>query len=63
MVVLAVAVVALAVWAWQSVRDLQHDNEALTQQVEQLGGVPLVSPKPGPTGPRGEPGASGAPGG
>lgn len=65
-IVLAVAFLALAWWAWQSVRELQGDNRLLTQQVQQLGGVPLKSPHPGPTGPRGEagtPGSQGDPGG
>lgn len=36
--------------------DLRHDNAVLSQQVRQLGGVPLESPTPGPAG---SPGAQG----
>lgn len=39
--------------------DLRHDNAALAQQVRQLGGVPLKSPRPGPPGEQGPPGETG----
>lgn len=64
-IVVVVAFLVLATWAWSAVRELQHDNRVLAQQVERLGGVPLKSPKPGPPGEPGapgRPGASGAPG-
>lgn len=36
----------------------EKDREVLAEQVEDLGGIPLVSPSPGPQGERGEPGES-----
>lgn len=46
----------------EQLRKAEEDSHALADQVEQLGGVPLVSPSPGPPGERGEPGATGPPG-
>jgi len=40
-------------------RKAEDDRHVLVDQVERLGGVPLVSPTPGPRGERGEPGAPG----
>jgi hypothetical protein len=37
-------------------RDGERDRQVLADQVEKLGGIPLVSPSPGPQGERGEPG-------
>lgn len=46
----------------EQLRKAEEDSHALADQVEQLGGVPLVSPSPGPPGERGEPGPTGPPG-
>ena len=43
-----VAFLVLVWFTWSAVRDLQHDNAVLTQQVRDLGGIPKVSPKPEP---------------
>jgi hypothetical protein len=66
---LILAFVLLAIWlAFEvaGVRDrlteAERTNQILAQQVRELGGVPKVSPTPGPTGPAGSPGAQGQPG-
>ncbi|GAA3172390.1 hypothetical protein [Nonomuraea roseoviolacea] len=44
------------------VRQAEDDRAVLSDQVEKLGGVPLVSPSPGPRGERGAPGPTGTAG-
>ncbi|MGA4992969.1 hypothetical protein [Nonomuraea bangladeshensis] len=44
------------------VRQAEDDRTVLTEQVERLGGVPLVSPSAGPPGRRGDMGPQGPPG-
>lgn len=61
LVIAGVAVVAgLALWVsiligdlGEELRQSRQDSEILSEQVEKLGGVPLVSPSPGPPGERG----------
>lgn len=63
-----IGVLALVVAAWigLAISDVrsrlaadERDKQVLAQQVRDLGGVPKVTPEPGPTGPAGSPGASG----
>jgi hypothetical protein len=46
----------------ERVRNAEDDRQVLVEQVQRLGGVPLVSPSPGPPGERGAVGPSGPPG-
>lgn len=69
---LIVALVVLAAFTWWVVstigalgdrlRESERDNALLSQQVRQMGGQPLVSPRPGAAGPQGQPGQPGGPG-
>lgn len=43
-------------------RKAESDSQVLAQQVRDLGGVPKVTPQPGPTGAAGSPGVPGRPG-
>lgn len=43
-------------------RQAESDSQVLAQQVRDMGGVPKVSPQPGPTGAPGSPGVPGQPG-
>jgi hypothetical protein len=68
-VLLALVFLVLVVWLALAIRDVhdrlrqaQQDNQTLAQQVRDLGGVPAVTPQPGPTGAPGSPGAPGLPG-
>ncbi|MEV0993404.1 hypothetical protein [Nonomuraea sp. NPDC050202] len=62
-------VVLLGVWVsaqisglGERVRQAEEDRQVLVEQVERLGGTPLVSPSPGPPGERGQQGIPGPPG-
>jgi hypothetical protein len=64
-VLLAAILAGLVVWLVVEIRDVhdrlrqaQQDSRTLAQQVRDLGGVPKVTPQPGPTGASGPPGAS-----
>jgi len=46
----------------EQLKKSQNDGVILAEQVRLLGGVPAVTPQPGPTGERGEPGEQGQPG-
>ncbi|GAA3550906.1 hypothetical protein GCM10022419_034000 [Nonomuraea rosea] len=46
----------------ERVRQAESDRQVLSEQVERLGGVPLVSPSSGPPGERGDVGPQGDPG-
>ena len=68
-VALGVLFLALTWWVNSALGDLgeqlrtaRADNKVLTQQVRDLGGVPRVSPSPGPAGTPGSPGSPGVPG-
>lgn len=69
--IIAIAAVVALLGLWASVqinalgeqlRISQENQQVLSDQVEELGGKPLVSPSVGPPGERGEPGATGPPG-
>ena len=56
-------VVSLQIHAFgNQLRRAEDDRQVLSEQVEQLGGVPLVSPTAGPPGERGPQGPPGVPG-
>jgi Collagen triple helix repeat (20 copies) len=66
---LAAVFIVLVGWLVVEIRDVhdrlrqaQQDSRTLAQQVRDLGGVPKVTPQPGPTGAAGSPGAPGQPG-
>jgi Collagen triple helix repeat (20 copies) len=46
----------------QQLSTAKHNSAVLAQQVRDLGGVPKVSPQPGPPGVSGSPGSAGQPG-
>jgi hypothetical protein len=67
-IIIAIAgmVALLGVWAsiqinalGEQLRKAEEDGQILSEQVERMGGVPLVSPSAGPPGERGEPGPPG----
>jgi hypothetical protein len=63
-VVLAVlvAVVSMQIHAFgEQLRKSEDDRQVLAEQVERMGGVPLVSPSPGPRGEQGLQGPAGRP--
>ena len=68
-VLLATILLVLVFWLVLEIRDVhdrlrqaQRDSQTLAQQVRDLGGVPKVTPQPGPSGAPGQPGRSGQPG-
>lgn len=62
-VALLAVLVSMQVHAFGAqLRQAEDDRVVLSDQVERLGGVPLVSPSPGPPGQRGNPGPQGSTG-
>lgn len=66
LIVIAAVVAVLGLWVsiqvnalGDRVRKAEDDRQILTEQVQRLGGVPLVSPSAGPPGERGETGPPG----
>jgi len=69
--IIAIAAVVAVLGIWASVqinalgsqlREAEENQQVLVEQVERLGGEPLVSPSVGPPGERGERGETGPPG-
>lgn len=56
---LTVAVMGVLWNIRQELDQAKRDNKVLAQQVVALGGVPQVTPQPGPVGPTGSPGTNG----
>ncbi|WP_433519031.1 hypothetical protein ACQP2T_28040 [Nonomuraea sp. CA-143628] len=62
-VAVLVAVISMQIHAFGAqLRQAEDDRQVLSEQVQRLGGVPLVSPSAGPPGQRGSQGQKGDPG-